>query len=1046
MIFSKEEAKGYRGDDIVFTALQLSGLFTLSRSHTAIATEADEKAMNLSPIQPPELINMETTPQNSNKTDSELLHRRLGHLNYTELKKLVDDNYGLSMEARIALKGERNCESCLAGRMKEQFNKKTDTRIDKICRRLYADISGTLPPLIRGYRYFLLVVDDACRCCWIRLLKNKSADEIQPKIKDLKKQLETENSTSVVYWRSDNGIGEFGGRFLLWLLEGGMTPEPSPAYKHSLNGVVERWMYEITKIARSCIYDAKMNSYMWCYAVEWACRLKNRRPTKALPFGELKGLTPLEAYSERTEDLSKIRVFGSRAFLLNNRGNGPGKFESRTIMGAWILVGMTSSKMYKLLNVETLKELISADVKFDEYSTYNVREVQLQERPQNKRLAHGAMSSIRPIRPVDITERPLVRATERPVHETERVHGTERPATLESLENRQAEVRGTIPQRVIENIPEASDQRVLKQIETPTSRYGRKLKPKRVFGEVNTQESALTSIGNQPTVPIEVISVYDALSQNPKEWREAILSEFEAVKSAGTFKIILGKPPIKRKLIKSRLVLRNKIVNGVLVRRKARIVLKGYEQQYEVDYFDTFASVIRHTTLRVLLAFAASRDLEIEQIDIDTAFLNAYLAEDVYMALPDDECDLFYELYPQLRGKQAYIKLLRSLYGLKQAPREWWLLVKDEMEKAGLRSAKADPNLFIWENQADNTTAYILVFMDDMLIIGKQQDCDYLKKKILNTWKGKDLGPISTFIGIQVERDRKARTLRIHQTDYIKKILNRFGMANCKGNNLPALAGTVLRKLGTDEAYTNELLQPDDISLYQQIIGSVIYPSNLTRPDISYIVGQLARHMATPLQDHLQATKPLLRYLQKTAEDGITYGKGEPNQFDAYTDATWATENDRKSFQGWLIKYNGGVVSWAANRQKSTSLSSEQAEIMAASDGSREVAWMLKLFADLNIQLDRLPYLWLDNEGARSLTKERKFSAKSKHIDVRHFYIRDDMVAKGKMTVAHIPGNDNMADSLTKALPGPAFEKYKGYMGLPERKSTKEGYIKGGNP
>ncbi|CAL3971084.1 unnamed protein product [Diplocarpon coronariae] len=100
--------------------------------------------------------------------------------------------------------------------------------------------------------------------------------------------------------------------------------------------------------------------------------------------------------------------------------------------------------------------------------------------------------------------------------------------------------------------------------------------------------------------------------------------------------VIERKPPIKKKLIKSRLVLRNKIINRVLVRRKARIV----------DYFDTFASIIRHITLRVLLAFAALRDLKIEQIDINIAFLNAYLAEDVYIALLNNKCDLFYKLYP----------------------------------------------------------------------------------------------------------------------------------------------------------------------------------------------------------------------------------------------------------------------------------------------------------------------------------------------------------------------------------------------------------------
>jgi|SwirhisoilCB3_FD_contig_51_4125090_length_1797_multi_3_in_0_out_0_1 hypothetical protein len=103
---------------------------------------------------------------------------------------------------------------------------------------------------------------------------------------------------------------------------------------------------------------------------------------------------------------------------------------------------------------------------------------------------------------------------------------------------------------------------------------------------------------------------------------------------------------------------------------------------------------------------------------------------------------------------------------------------------------------------------------------------------------------------------------------------------------------------------------------------------------------------------------------------------------------------------------------------------------MAASDGAREAAWLLKLWKELDITLPRPPVLYLDNTGVESLSRERKFHPKAKHIDIRHFYIRDDMVASGKMVVKHVPGKDNMADALTKALPSDIFERYKRYMGM----------------
>ena len=209
--------------------------------------------------------------------------------------------------------------------------------------------------------------------------------------------------------------------------------------------------------------------------------------------------------------------------------------------------------------------------------------------------------------------------------------------------------------------------------------------------------------------------------------------------------------------------------------------------------------------------------------------------------------------------------------------------------------------------------------------------------------------------------------------------------------------------------------------------------------------------MAEPIKEHLQEAKSALRYLRRTTTDGITYGKdgggycgsskddvfdvwtdGELHEeiFDVWTDATWGTEVDRKSFQSCIARWNGGSIFHSATRQRSTALSSLDSELMAASDGAREAAWLLKLWKDLDITLPRSPTLYLDNTGAESLSKERKFHPKAKHIDIRHFYIRDDMVAQGKMVVRHVPGKDNMADALTKALPSDILERYKKYMGM----------------
>ncbi|KAI1000320.1 hypothetical protein K3495_g7878 [Podosphaera aphanis] len=303
----------------------------------------------------------------------------------------------------------------------------------------------------------------------------------------------------------------------------------------------------------------------------------------------------------------------------------------------------------------------------------------------------------------------------------------------------------------------------------------------------------------------------------------------------------------------------------------------------------------------------------------------------------------------------------------------------------------------------------------------------------MNKWKCKDLGPVKTFVGFQIHRDRANQTIFINQESYVRKLLERTGMKNCNGVSNPLDCGTVLRESADDK-----LLDAENSALYRQIVGSVIYLSNNTRPDISYAVGQLARFMSKPRLSFLNHSKHLLRYLQRTMNFGITYSprNDDPrtryklNSFDIYTDATWGTEDYRKSFQGYSVVYNGGVISWASQLQKSTALSSMEAEIIAANEGAKEAAWMEKLWHDLH-QEKFVPTLWCDNQAAIEFCKDSgKFHSKAKHIEIRYFYVRNDMTAMGRLKVEKIAGTDNPADIFTKQLSHEPLKKHMKTMGI----------------
>ena len=221
--------------------------------------------------------------------------------------------------------------------------------------------------------------------------------------------------------------------------------------------------------------------------------------------------------------------------------------------------------------------------------------------------------------------------------------------------------------------------------------------------------------------------------------------------------------------------------------------------------------------------------------------------------------------------------------------------------------------------------------------------------------------------------------------------------------------------------------------------------------------------MAIPLNSHLQLVKKVLRYIRSSINHQIHYisvlspiqssvlsnvqpsvlsnvqpsvlstvQSPVPPIYQSYSDATWATEPDRVSTQGWVVVWNGGAISWHSGRQRSTALSSMEAELIAANELAKEVVWFGKLALDLRLYTDgnTIPILRLDNQGTIDLIHRPREHAKSKHIQTRAFYIRNDLVRQKKLLLQHIPGKENPADILTKQLPYKPFTTHLRTLGL----------------
>ncbi len=1068
-------------------------------------------------------------PSNSESL-AELWHRRLGHTNYTNLAKVRTSATGVEFTDRHVPVGGKPCLGCLAGKMKESYNRSTDTRATTKLFRLHLDLAGPKPVSLGGYKYFLLAVDDATRCTWAVKTKTKETDEIFPKLKELIHLVENldhhTTKPKVAIIRADNGKGEFGQTFQDYLKQNGVGFEPSPPYKHSLNGVVERAMGTIGNMIRAFLFDADLPPEYWEYALDHAVWMKNRLPTKALPYGDEDSiLTPLEKYSGLVPDLSRAKAFGCAAYPINPEDIRR-KSDIRTRFG-YIFVGLKGSKVYKLLDLKSGHLKASVDAEFDEYRF--PRPIQLQGEnagdthkrqevtagPQD--LQNGIPSRIEaiPIRPLGVAAeqdrniRPNLGDSMTSVENdaggvqssvtTDILGATGPESSSQALEPgfRDAEAiqvlkpglrdteevlkpglrdtEVTSVQTKPGSSPSAGTSSGAKRVRkttTPgripdgyTSRYGRKPTRKvftdavaRVAMEYQPVELACNAISesvNAPAIPLSAVTFGEAMKENPSEWWKSILAELQSIVDQETFSIVSRLPPGRRAL-SSRWVLTYKWnLQGEVSRRKSRLVIRGFEQQEGSDYFDTFASVVRYSTLRVLLAKAAAEDLEIVQLDVLTAFLNSPLDEEVYMEIPQ-----FYEkICPEIEqrkqdnGGELFVKLNKALYGLKQAPRAWLKEAQDFLTSLGLQASDADPNLFT------DRKLFILLYVDDLLIIGDKERVESIKQRILQRWKCRDLGDAQMFIGVQIERDRPKRALRIHQTLYTTKILQRFGMDKANAPKLPFDANTVLKQT-TDE---DDTLERAEKALYQQIVGCLIYLINCTRVDLCYPLGQLARMMSNPNSIHLEHAKRVLRHLNGNRKRGIGYSdrNGRPHWcYDIYSDSTWGTEpDDRVSFQGWLVLRYGGAVSWSAQRQKSTAQSSMEAELIAANEGAKEAVWMEKLAQDLGERkcfeaihesnesygpetriTDRnlsilppdawKPTLYCDNNAVLELVKAEKFHGKAKHIEIKYFYIRNDLIRTNRLQVARIDTENQPADLLTKQLPLPAVTRHLETIGM----------------
>ncbi|GJW91969.1 retrovirus-related pol polyprotein from transposon TNT 1-94 [Tanacetum coccineum] len=493
-----------------------------------------------------------------------------------------------------------------------------------------------------------------------------------------------------------------------------------------------------------------------------------------------------------------------------------------------------------------------------------------------------------------------------------------------------------------------------------------------VIGNLN-QRTLRSQVQNQSNFfcfvsSVEPKNIKEAIQD--ESWTMAMQEELNQFKTNDVWCLV--PPPKNQTIIGTKWVFKNKLdENGVVSRNKARLVAQGYNQQEGIDFDETYAPVARLESIRILLAYACAHDFKLFQMDVKSAFLNGFINEEVYVAQPPGFVDF--------EKPNHVFKLKKALYGLKQAPKAWYDRLKafllDHMYTMGL----VDNTLFT--KKKDSHIIIVQIYVDDIIFGSTCQDlCDDFSKIMHDEFEMSMMGELNFFLGLQIKQLEDG--IFFNQSKYVKEMLKKFGLENAKPIKTPMSSET---KLTRDEEG-----EPIDNTKYRGMIGSLLYLT-ASRPDIMFSVCLCARFQEAPKTSHLEAVKRIFRYIKGTSHLGLWYPKGTGLETIVYADSDHAGDYvDRKSTSGVCTFVGCCLTSWMSKKQTALAISTTEAEYVSAEKACQQALWMKQALVDYEVKLNDVPVL-CDNKGAIDLSKNPVLHSRTKHIEIRHHFLRDNV-------------------------------------------------------
>ena len=997
-------------------------------------------------------------------------HQLTGHLGKQNVRKLPQIVDGIDLN-HPPTNDDCCCVICAETRMKNLPHKGHIEPGRYENELIHADIFGPIEDAAPYARYLHLFTEDTTKALTGHLMPDKSAASVLSSFDSYRKATERPDRP-VRRLHTDEDSVYKSDLLNDYRYKHGIVWEPSIPANPQMNGVAERQGQTVMTTAHSLLQESGLPRKMIGEMITAAIWLKNRT------IEARDGKTPHELAGRGRPNLGHLKRLGR--YGMCQKRNPPGqnwpKFQTRAEKGR--LVGFDGNQFYRMLmpsgyilrfdHVEWLPEhplkrpasptplpakqsltRMGGELRFDTSKRARASDAarsadidRLLDSIPSPKLKPTAMNGPR-VTEVDDSESEDSSGSS---ESSRTIEGRNTPSeSSDTLEDDQPDIRDVLYHHPYLREPTESPDpialAVTKAVEDEQGGNGG-----------FTQAMTNLSLRN-PTDYNEPRTYKEAMANHyhKMDWQLGMQDEIDSLLENNTWTLV--SPPDGANILDGKWVYKCKRgANNTVVRYKARWVVRGFQQREGIDFYETFATVVKPMSYKALFAIAAAYDLEIEQMDVKTAFLYGDVDTDIFIHQPIGFDD----------GSGRVCKLNKALYGLKQSPRIWYRHLLNYLTALGYRPLAEDHSVFLHPE----LNIIIAVYVDDLLIVGPNSDnIAQLKTQLSDKFQMSDLGPCQYYLGMVITRDRPNRTLHLSQEGYIRNILSDHGMLehDAKDRSKNSTVCTPMETTHLQPPAEDFIAPKQSRERYQSAVGSLMYAMMGTRPDIAYAVSVVSRYAANPDDSCWTAVKRIFRYLRGTMQLKLTY-RGPLLPLAGYSDSDYAGDPaTRRSTSGYVFNLGSAAISWSSKRQPTVALSTCEAEYMGQVNATKEAIWLERLLEKLT-QITPNPtiaphvdpeevsenhalmaaqtggmdathavalatVIFCDNQGAIALAKDPTNHSKTKHMHTKYMFLRE-CVGNQQVELRYCPTGDMVADGLTKPLPRDAFERFRQHLGL----------------